>query len=89
MNKRLCDQSCKIGPFHSDNGSPLLSLLLFPFELEGRGGDVKCYPATLPCSLPELPEGWIALTGGEWGKMQRKLIHFVKSEDASMVLLHF
>lgn len=44
--------------------SPLLSLLL-PFELLRRGGDVKCCPATLPSSVPELPEGWIALT--RWG----------------------
>ena len=57
LNKRLCDESCKIGPFHSENGSPLLSLLLPSFELEGRGGDVKCCPGTLPSSLPELPEG--------------------------------
>lgn len=57
MNKRLCDVSCKIGPFHSENGSPLLSLLLPSIELEGRGGDAKCCPVTLPCSLPQLPEG--------------------------------
>lgn len=76
MNKRLCDESYKIGPLNSDSGSPLLSLLLPPFELERRGEDVKCCPATLPSSLPELPEGWIALTGGVgWRKMLRKLVH--------------
>lgn len=57
MNKRLCNESCKIGPFHSEGESPLLSLLLPSFEPEGRGGDVHCCPVTLASSLPELPEG--------------------------------
>lgn len=67
MNKRLCNESCKIGPFHSESESPLLSPLLPSFEPEGRGGDAQCCPVTLASSLPELPEGWVVLTGAGRG----------------------